>query len=297
MQILSNINLYDINKVVIKMNKCNEEFLKRNGINLEEVCQNVDTHIYNVEEINEIVANYNFQGETKLKKVSVADIVGHNEKITTNIFGSLDNFFNENGRGYETRSLSMLEYNKDNIIEGLQKSFDIEPIQLLETGEGNYTVFINGLHRFTVLRALYLSEVANAKGNKEELERLAEKYTIPAKITEIELEKTYCKYLLNRAYPKDPQMDVKRLYNQYDENFNRTGKVIIEYSNGEKAILDNEELMLLTKQRDKDSINLQDLPLRLQNNYNKYKSFRTFMDANFSDLIPRQKEDLEEERG
>lgn len=279
------------------MKKCNEEFFRNNGINIEETYQAVDSRIYSREEINPIVTNYNFQGREEERIISVADIVGYDTEyrnIPKNIFQSMDYFFNENGSGYETRSLDMLEYNSDNVMEGLQKSFEAEPISLIETGEGSYTVANNGLHRFTILKILYLSEVAKAKGEPEELARLAEKYKIPANVTTVDLEKTYCKYLLLRAFQKDEYQDIADISSVLDDDYEYTGETRIEYFSGEQLTLDNAELIELTRQRVKESENIKDLQSQLQQVYNQHKSFRIFMDANFSDLIPLQKQELEE---
>ena len=279
------------------MNKCNIEFLRRNGIDIEKVNRSVDTHIYTTTEKNEIVGAYGFQGNQSVRNVSVADIVGYDSNymgIVPNIFASLDGFFDEHGDGYHTRSLGMLQYGKDDIIEKLQSSFKWEPISLIETGEGEYTVLSNGLHRTTILRTLYLSEAAEAQGNQEELERIAKKYTIPAKVREVDLQKTYCKYLLMKAWAKNPNQDVLRVTMDFDEYCIRTGKVVVEYYTREKQILNDDELLALTRQRISESVNFENLLQMFQAQYNKYKSFREFMDKNFADIMPMQKQEIKE---
>ena len=70
--------------------------------------------------------------------------------------------------------------------------------------------------------------MAQSKNNPDILLQLATKYTIPARITEIDFDKTYCKFLLFKAWPKDPQSDVKRVLSEWN-NSKRTGNTIVEY--------------------------------------------------------------------
>ena len=131
------------------MNECNKRFLERNGIVIEDICTRIDCHIYSREEINPIIAQYNFQRKKEKEMISVADIVGYDtfeRSKDTNIFLSMDRFFSEKGSTYSTRSIGMLNYNKENIIESLKQSFKNEPISLVETGEGTYTVLNNDIH-------------------------------------------------------------------------------------------------------------------------------------------------------
>lgn len=280
------------------MNDCNKRFLERNGIVIEDICTRIDCHIYSREEKNPIIANYGFQTEDEREMVSIADIVGYDtfeRGIDTNIFLSMDRFFDEQGKPYSTRSLGMLEYDKENIIENLKQSFRNEPISLIETGEGKYTVLSNGLHRYTLLRILYLSEAAQANGDKEKLEELGKKYTIPADVTGIDLDKTYCKYLLKHIRTEDQEWNIEDVRAEYDSNYRLTGKCVIRYGNGKTESLTNKELLVLTKQRVFEDEHFKDNYPILQNMYNRYQSFAIFMDDEFSDIIPMQREEISKE--
>ena len=53
------------------------------------------------------------------------------------------------------------------------------------------------MHRFSVLRTLYLIEMMHAKGNIEKEKEIHEKYRIPALVENIDYIKTYSNYLLS----------------------------------------------------------------------------------------------------
>ena len=279
------------------MNECNEEFLKKNGIVIEDVCSNIDSTIHTAAEENEIVSKYNFQTEAKDEMISVANIVGYDREfygLDKNIFLSMDHFFSTKGSTYHTRSVGMLEYDKDNIIESLKESFESEPISLIETGEGTYTILDNGLHRYTLLRILYLSEAAKVKDNPKKLAELAKKYTIPASVTGVDLDKTYCKYLLKMVKSTNDDFDIVDVKNHYDSNYKLTGNVEVVYANGEKEILSKEMLLAMTKERVYEDETFKENYPRLQNVYNKYASFASFIQEKFSDVIQLRECNLEE---
>ena len=174
------------------MNLCNEEFLKRNKIDKNELRKNVDSKIYSFSEINPLAEIVYFQKREERKNISIANIVGYNYQFYSapnDIIESLDNFFDSEGDGYHSRSVGILEYDRDYILDKLQDSFKMEPMVVADTGEGKYTISTNGLHRFTVLRLLYLSEVVQAKGDPRKLDELEKKYTIPVQLQGIEFEK------------------------------------------------------------------------------------------------------------
>ena len=281
------------------MNECNKRFLEKNGIVIEDVCEKVDCHIYSNREINYITAHFGFQKEDKIKNVSIADVVGYDTQTRhedTNIFLSMDRYFAEDGSPYSSRSIGMLEYDKENIIEKLKQSFAEEPMSITETGEGTYTILYNGLHRYTLLRALYLAEAASANGNKEKLEELYKKYTIPAKVTGVDINKTYCKYLLDKVKTDDKEWNIMDIYTEYDSNNKMTGNVMAQYGNGEKEALSDKMLVLLTRDRIAEDERYMDNYETLQMICDNYPSFAKFIRDNFADIIPLQTKDIDKER-
>lgn len=275
------------------MNKSNEEFLKRNGINPEEVSKKVDCVIYSQDRLNPIISDYGFFRETGIGQVSVVDIIGDFSDSKCNsgktIFETMDDRFDSEGDGYHSRSIGMLDYDKDNILNNLNYSFNFEPITVCETGEdGKYTIYTNGLHRFTVLKVFCLKELADADGDEQKIEEIKKKYTIPAKITEVDLEQTYCKYLLQEVISDTG--DIKRIQTNFNENWKPTGKVELVDSSNEKRVVDTEELLQITRERFQEHKRKNNIPFIVQYNMEHYSSFRDFMEENFEDILENQKE-------
>lgn len=262
------------------MNSENFIFFANNGFLITDVAENVDGHIYSPTEVNKIVADFGFQKGYRKKNVSIADIVGYDSEFHgnfDNIFDSMDYFFDEYGSLYQKRSTKMLEYSKDDIIEGLSSSFEIEPMSLIETGEGTYTVFTNGLHRYTLLRALYLCEASKVQGDEDALSALKEKYTIPANVQEIDLDKTYCAFLLDYVAGSG----VKSINAEFDSMHNITSNAKVTFTDGTSKSLNNKELIELTDEKVKSE---KLLPFIVQNYTKKYPSFKQFIDDNFDYL-------------
>ena len=280
------------------INECNKRFLLGNGISIEELSSCVDCTIHSRREENPIVAGYKFETESKMENVSIADIIGYEyqNKGGNNIFLSMNYFFytSNEGTGYTSRSIGMLDYREDNILGGLKESFINEPISLIETGEGHYNVFYNGFHRYTLLRILYLNEVAKAKGDKEQLEQLRKKYTIPAMVTGVDLDKTYCKYLLTKTRCGEEEGDIADVLDVYNYDNIKTGKVAVKYKGGKVDILTNEQLRNLTRARIAEEQGFIINNPEIQEAYNKYQSFREFVDAKLSGIITLEKQNTEE---
>lgn len=229
------------------MSKESIKFLEKNGIDPNFVRSKVDCQIYSREDVNKIVSDYEFQTSRTLRMVSIADIVGYDtdwRDVVPDVFLSIDDLFSSTASTYESRSLSMLNYNKDNVMDGLRKTLENsdEEMVLVETGEGSFAVFTNGLHRYTVLRAFYLAEAAKVKEDDEELKKLAEKYTIPAQVVGIDMEKTYSKYLIITMEAFGADFKIRDIRTHYDDSFTRTGNTEFVYIDGAKDILTDEEL-------------------------------------------------------
>lgn len=278
------------------MNACNKRFLERNGISIEQVCSSVDCNIHSRMEENPIVASYNFQTEEQIERISVADIIGYeaNNKGGKNIFFSMDYFFDDDASGYRGRSVGMLEYNENNILEQLKYSFEREPISLIETGEGHYNVYYNGFHRYTLLRILYLNEVSKAKGDKEELAWLRKKYTIPAKVIGVDLDKTYCKYFLTKAKCGEEEWDIIDICTHYNSENQQTENCVIKYGSGKEEVLTNEQLRDLTRERVAEDVDFIKRNPQIQQAYNRYPSFRDFVDVELAGIFTLELQNTEE---
>jgi len=172
------------------MNNIFKEFIKKNNIKISDIYD--DLRIYEESEINRIISNFKIEGKSKITTVSIADIVGYDYSWRgqqNNIFDNFSNFFG-NDCEYQRRSLGMLDYSNDEIIEKLYPSFKKERIRVLELDSGKKVISGNGLHRYCLLRLYYMNELSKVKGNKEKEEELKSKYEIVAELRKVDLLKT-----------------------------------------------------------------------------------------------------------
>jgi len=262
------------------MNNIFKEFIKKNNIKISDIYD--DLRIYEESEINRIISNFKIEGKSKITTVSIADIVGYDYSWRgqqNNIFDNFSNFFG-NDCEYQRRSLGMLDYSNDEIIEKLYPSFKKERIRVLELDSGKKVISGNGLHRYCLLRLYYMNELSKVKGNKEKEEELKSKYEIVAELRKVDLLKTYCNFLISKtlSYTEDISLS-----SDYDENYRLTGKVKIS-ENGENQILNDIELIEYTRKRilSMDSIVKEYFKYAISTFYNCYESFRVFIDIYFS---------------
>jgi hypothetical protein len=206
--------------------------------------------------------------------VCINDIVGQKLGKTSNVLQSLDELFNEDACNYSRRSISMLNYTSENVIRNLKDSFQNEPITLSEINKGKYCIKDNGRHRCTLLKLHYLNELEKRK----DIISLKEKYTIPALVEELDIEKTYSKYLIHLS---NALVDVEE---ELDEKNHKTGNVVIIGENDECQVLNNDGLLEYMKKSIKN-IPRDILENVLPNIYNRDENFKNFVDINLKDSI------------
>lgn len=298
------------------MNKCNEEFIKKHNIDLS----SFDTRIYTLRDINPIIHKYEVQGKTYNTNISMNDLVGfyEHDNCYLEFPNVMDDFFDEFGDGYHSRSVGLLSYDLDKLFDILSTSFKIEPIKTLEV-DNKHVILTNGMHRFIVLRLLYLNE--RSKCSENDLDSLNQKYIIPIQTTKVDTTKTYCKYLIDIFNPAcimgryfsniEKENDyyflteikgwnckelvtlnedeyqyyldsVVSLGNEYDEYYNPTGRCQLKKFNGEKIVLTDQELIEFTRSI---IINSKRNNEELFENINKYPSLKDFINNYFSDLF------------
>lgn len=262
----------------------NEEFIKfiqLHNIDIDTIYE--DLQIYNEREINSIIADYKLDGQTSTEIVCIADILGYDyswKGLSNNLAKNFHGFFG-NQDSYHSRSLGMLKYGSNDIIEKLSRSFTSEPIKTLELEDGKKVISVNGLHRYTLLRIHYINELNKVKGNEDKEEELKQKYSIPIEVTKVDLLKTYCNYIISFV-----THDSVYISNEYDDNYKRTGKVKLSSKN-ETITLDDAQLIEYTKKI------IRSLPQYIEelliNDINisceYYNSFKLFIDTYFSEEI------------
>ncbi|MDD3822117.1 MAG: hypothetical protein ACOXZW_00395 [Bacilli bacterium] len=259
-------------------------FFEQHNMDLEKLLKLEDSYIYTPNEINSIVFEYGFHHEATDTTISVADICGYSRFQTQhpNLFLSLGTYFNSTGDGYHQRSIGLLDYSADEIIQKLEDSFITEPIMVKMISDKEYVISTNGLHRYTVLRAHFLNESIGIEKDSPEFMKLCQKYEIPVKLSNVDWVKTYVNLLLlNNPHFKG------LIQLEYDNNYHYTGNVVLKLPSGESKVLNDTELMDLAKQF---------IALTDEDDYYKtidlycaqYDSFNTFVKTNFPELISRQ---------
>ncbi len=216
------------------LNECNQEFVDK--LNIKDF-QLSGSQIKKPRDINILTYDYGMFDESENKTVSIANIVGHDSFFSGNIFKQLNELFDSDGDSYHRRSVGMLEYTNDEIIDKLKQSFKSEPIEVNEIEEEQYTISTNGLHRWTTLRCHYLAELQTTT----DVEALNKKYEIPVISEKCNHVKTYCNYLLSSI----PEVNIT-MRSEYDNNYRKTGNVKLNFED-ETRILNDEELLFFTK--------------------------------------------------
>lgn len=276
------------------MDECVKKFFRRNDINPKRICQCEEGKIKSPKEINSIVANYAIRRPVEWAYLSIEDIVGYDNCPNDKSFITdiIENFFGSKGGDYLRRSIGLLDYTT---IDALQKiDFRTKEMFVNEMDDNIYIMSINGIHRYIVLRLLYLSEYVKAKGNKGEIDRLKEKYKIEVKLSRLDKIKTYCKFLLMTS-----KCGIKDIEAEYDgKNWRYTGRFFIIKKNNEKIVIETDE-DLIEYVRNQAKIINQSIG-NLQWYYGKYESFRNFLEEYFADTLDiKQLDDgkINEEKG
>ncbi len=290
------------------MNKTVEEFLEKNNIDYPALQQEGRLKVKSASDVNYIIArNRIFKNSYKKTRISIADILGYEYKsqgLTGQDFiYNMSNFFDIEGSGYQARSISMLEYSTDEIVDKLKPSFSREPMKIIEADKGGkYVIGDNGLHRYHVLKAHFLKEMfALSLDDKEGYNALKEKYTFDVSLSELDFTKTYSSYILKKIANFKGE-SIPYFSAELDQDYNYTGKLKITTSEPEnELVLNDEQLIKFVQDRFNEYINdksisshkkQDDLSL-IMANYEMFDSFREYCDKNLPELVRlKDKEDV-----
>lgn len=264
------------------MNETIRNFLELLNINYDKFNSLEGSKLQKASDINPILSRFSmFKTKSEYKKISVADIVGydyHYMDSEPNLLNSLSNYFDRNGDGYHSRSVSMLDIPQEQIMTQLDSSFQKEPMSLMEVDNGIYNISSNGLHRFHVIKTHYLNELSKLNPNdKTGIKNLKEKYSFIANVSEIDYLKSYSAFLLNIL---DNNLAIELHYNS---DYEFTGKICLtDYSkDDEKTILDDNQLKDFVNKKINKFLRTASHSERKQfdeilNRASKYESFQNF---------------------
>lgn len=260
---------------MLKYNKNVQKFIENNHIDISYFETSNEAIMLNKYDVNPIVAEWGMYENEREFNVSVADVIGVSIGETKSILLELNELFDEEKGTYQNRSVSMLEYDKNNIIKGLQKSFSKEPIILSEIAREKYVVSNNGMHRCNLLRVHYLSEKLHSKDSKQ-VEKLERKYQIPVRLEKIDKIKTYSSYLLQLSN------QVSNIEQELDDNYQRTGSVILTDKEDKQHKLNDRQLIEYLKLQTA-SISKEKLKTTIPERYEKDEYFADFIEQYLKD--------------
>lgn len=265
------------------MDRVIERFIIKNNMDLDKMRLIPEWELMSIKDINLLADKYGIYKEKKDIVVSLGDIIGYDYTYnggTRDLVYNMESFFQENGDGYHTRANGMLDYTSDNVLEKLDYSF-VDEAMVLNEIDGSYFVSTNGLHRFHVLRMLYLNDVSRID-SEEEKQKIRDKYVIKVKSSSLDYVKTYCNFILSK-------LDLRCwVSNEYDASYNKTGKTRVEVGD-ERFIMTDEELVqfTLTKFRETNlgANDLEYLNYMIQDACDKIPSFNEFMNNYFVEFM------------
>ncbi len=259
------------------------EFAMALGIDVVSFMRDPANDFYEPRDIDPIAASYGiYDSCNDLELISVADMLGHDKCVSfdryggRNILRTLKDFFERGSRStYKIRALELLDYRsgEDFIRELKRRNDDTRDMRLTQMGDGKYLVTGNGIHRYSVLRVLYLRDKAKKEKSEEELRAI---YTIPVTVEcRLNFFRTYCNYIILKG-----NRDI-----EYIGFTTGVDSYCILYKSGERQTIDNNQLAILLQQS-VDKLDVYDM-YEITNNYNTIENFRLFVDTYLPSLTIR----------
>ena len=244
------------------VSKVINDWLEREKIDAKHVLDKTDDKLLSSETYNPIVAKYGIFYKPTTEEISIGDIIGFENDGQTLFSGRGENVFEELSYlygddlndEYKTRANGILMYSKEEILSRLAESFKSDPLRVKEVDFGKYSVDGNGKHRFTILKAIYLSELAEINPNDQEgLAELKKKYTIPVTLSRMDVEKTYTNFFVSAF----------GFYDLNEENYNINDEhILVEWKDDIFFIGSIQRLIELTKRIVTENANIFNEPYK-----------------------------------
>lgn len=188
------------------VSKVVNDWLEREKIDVKHVLDKTNDKLLSSDKYNPIVTEFGVFYEPNTEEVSIGDIIGFENDGQTFFRGRGENVFEELiylysddlENEYKTRANGILMYSKEEVLSKLSESFKTDPLRVKEVDFGKYSIDGNGKHRFTILKAIYLSELAEIDPNdQDKLDALKKKYTIPVTLARMDVDKTYTNFFMS----------------------------------------------------------------------------------------------------
>lgn len=222
------------------MYESNQKFLER--LNITDTSS---IKIYREKDINPLACGWRVINHKGISDVPVSNILGSNlfPGQYNTLLQALDYYFKDDNY---FKKFSLLKSDVDSILERIKRSFKNEPICVTEIDEGKYVISVNGIHRYIILKLLYLSELGKAS-REEEVNLLNEKYTIPCDVDCVDLDISYAIYFLNSF---DFNGNIKDVMTDYDKNNRQNGGIRIRFTDGTERGYTKEQALRLVMEFD-----------------------------------------------
>ena len=159
------------------------EFLEKNGIDPSEIQNGLSRHLYSEDEIDNVWRDFS-RSSAHDEKVFIGDIIGSqaiDKKDGLDLVAFLSELYSS-GSDYNERSNRFLNRDIEENAAALLSS--MEPMDFVRDGE-KYFLCGDGNHRLFYLAAALEIELKNAQ-TPEERRQICERYTIPAKVCDVE---------------------------------------------------------------------------------------------------------------
>ena len=208
-----NLDLYDLSDVMI-------DFCRESNIDIDRISASGMMENARIDRINPFVSRYGISDieSPGVEDICIKDIVGWDPlKEKRTLFRVLEDCYSDGFGTYHTRSNDKLRLGKDGMFNDIKSSLTREEIWVNEV-EGKYVVTVNGCHRTSILRLLYLDE---ALKNESSIEEINQKYTIRSKVDKYDMTLTYINFFM-QSIDSDYYINIQR-----GENYAPTGKYII----------------------------------------------------------------------
>lgn len=247
-------------------------FIISHDINEETMSKDEEAMVYSPEDVNRIIKeNYISKTGSKEKiKVSISDIVGSYDQRSgsKNILDIMSRYYKYDGDKYSSRDNDFLNF--ESFEEAIKKLKD-KPIDVKEYDKDNYVVSDDGIHKYMILKMLYLNDYEKGKVTAK---KLKSDYLVPVTVEKVDLELTYSQFIIRDIFGSHSSI-TRKSENKFivDLEYGLEGNYCKEVNRKNIKTLISEAFEYLPSDELKN----------IKNAYQKYDSFKEFIDENYSE--------------
>ncbi len=245
-------------------------FIMSHDIDEEAMSKDEEGMIYSPGDVNRIIRDNYFplkEGREN-KKINIANIVGSytQKNGSTNILDTMCEYFRYGGDKYSSRDNDFLNFES---FEEAIKSFKNKPIDVKEYDNGNYLVSDDGIHKYMILRMLYLDDYFKGKITAKKFKN---DYMVPVTVERIDLDMTYSQFMLRELFG---------IHSKIERKSENKFIVDLEYGKDEKYCKEvNRKIIKNIIDEALDYLPSKQL-VNIKRAYQEYDTFREYIDDNY----------------